>query len=488
MTAAAPRPLARGMKTTGALLLTLSAVTPAASVYVIVPGVIQQAGTGAFISLAAAAVVALAMAFVYAELASAFPIAGGEYAMIGRTLGPAAGFVFMGMNAAGSTLAPAVLSLGAAEYLSAIWPDAPARPIAIVMIAGATVFGILNIRLNAWVTGLFLAVEVGALIVLASLGFAHIHRPLTDLILHPVMLAPSGLKAPPSTMIGLATAVSIFAYNGFGAAVYFAEETRDAPRRVPRAILLALALTVGFEFIPVTAVLLGAPDMRALLAARNPFSAFVNEVGGAGLGRLISLGVALAIANAVLAIVLTMARFYYSSGRDRAWPRPVNAALTSVHERFQSPWVATLVAGGAGAAACFIPFHLLLVMNGTGVVAIYALLCLAVIAGRRTGATAHGAWRMPLYPVAPILGLATLVYVLYANWLDPDVGRPSLVATMATIVLAAIYYLVMRRRRGAGWAMVGPADVTPEPRAEPKAVEGVRKSRLPQALRRPPSR
>ncbi len=59
-----PRPFIRSMKVTGVLLLTLSAVTPASSVFVVIPGVIGQAGTGAFISLAAAALVALAMALV----------------------------------------------------------------------------------------------------------------------------------------------------------------------------------------------------------------------------------------------------------------------------------------------------------------------------------------------------------------------------------------------------------------------------------------
>ena len=81
----------------GILLLTLSAITPACSLYVLVPGIIQQAGTGAFLAMVAAGFIALAMGFVYAELASAFPLAGGEYAMIGRTLGPGTGFIFMGM-------------------------------------------------------------------------------------------------------------------------------------------------------------------------------------------------------------------------------------------------------------------------------------------------------------------------------------------------------------------------------------------------------
>ena len=90
------RPLIRSMKLLGALFLTLSAATPASSVFVIVPDVLSQAGTGALLSMAAAALIAVCVAQVYAELGSAFPFAGGEYAMVGRTLGPSAGFVCLG--------------------------------------------------------------------------------------------------------------------------------------------------------------------------------------------------------------------------------------------------------------------------------------------------------------------------------------------------------------------------------------------------------
>jgi len=456
-TATTPRPFIRSMKVTGALLLTLSAVTPASSVFVIVPGIVQQAGTGAFISMAAAALVALAMAFVYAELASAFPLAGGEYALMGRTLGPFVGFVFMGMNTVGSTLGPAVLSLGAATYVSAVWPGVPAIPLAIGIITAAMLIGILNIRLNAWVTGAFLGVECLALIVLAALGFTHIHRGIAALIQHPVVIQAGHLTPTPIAAIGLATAVAIFSYNGFGSAVYFSEEMQEAPSRVARTILLALALTVAFEFIPMTAVLLGAPDLKQLIASDGPFSDFVLAAGGPGLNTFMSLGVALAIVNAVIAIVLINARFFYSSGRDRVWSGAINEQLVRVHTRFDSPWVATLLAGVTGIATCFVPFHLLLVLNGTGVVVMYVLLCLGAAAGRLTGATAHAAYRMPLFPLAPAFAFVALVYVIYANWTDPDVGRPSLIATALMMVVAATYFSIMRGRRGPDWGMIGPA-------------------------------
>jgi L-asparagine transporter-like permease len=88
----------------------------------------------------------------------------------------------------------------------------------------------------------------------------------------------------------------------------------------------------------------------------------------------------------------------------------------------------------------------------------YVLLCVAVMVGRLTGRTAHAPYRMPLYPLAPCIGLLALIYVLYANWLDPTVGRPSLIATLVMLVAAALYFFLMRRRRGADWGMVGPVE------------------------------
>ena len=101
------RVLRRSMRVVGTLLLTISSVTPASSVFVIVPGVI----TGALLSMVAAALLSFPIAFVYAELASAFPIAGGEYCMLGRTLGPAWGFAMLGLILIGNMLTPPFLSL-----------------------------------------------------------------------------------------------------------------------------------------------------------------------------------------------------------------------------------------------------------------------------------------------------------------------------------------------------------------------------------------
>ncbi|MFI6498174.1 APC family permease [Nonomuraea typhae] len=440
--------LKRGLRAFGTLLIVLSAITPASSVFIIGPGVISTAGTGAFWSYVLAAVVGVFMAFVYAELSSAYPLTGGEYTIIGRILGPLPGFLALILVLVTQLLILAVIALGVGTYLGVLFPGLPGPLTGAVTVALAAVVAIFDIRLNAVVTGVFLALEMLALLVLSGIGVLNVERPFTDLLTRPV--APDG-SAATFGLIALATAVAIFSYNGYGSAVYFGEETQGARRNIARVILWALAITVAAELIPITAVLLSATD----LAGGNVVREVVTTYAGGPVATMISLAVALAIANAVIAIMLLTARLLFSSARDATWPRPVNALLGHIHPRFGTPWAATLAAGVVSAALCFVNERFLLVVTGTSLVVIYAALCAAVIGGRRNGSTGHGVYRMPLYPLAPVAALVALAYVIYTSAVDPVIGRPSLIVTAAILTAAALAYLLVVRRRGA-WTLHDP--------------------------------
>jgi len=453
----AAQPLARGMKMLGVLFLTLSAATPASSIFVIVPDVVSQAGTGALLSMLAAAAIALCVGQVYAELSSAFPLAGGEYAIVGRVMGPLAGFAVLALNLANSLLATAVLALGVSDYLGAVMPGLSPLPVAVAVVTGSTLLGVLNIRTNALVTGAFVAVELVALLVLMALGLMRPARGLEDVLAHPIILSGGALHPASIPAIGLAVAVAIFAYDGYGSAVYFGEEMQGAPRRIGRAILWALGIIVVAEVVPLMAVMTGAPDLKAFLGSKAVFSDFVATAGGPVLSRLMGAGIALAIVNAVIAMVLLCARQLYATGRDGVWPNAANRALTALHPRFRSPWAATLAAGAIAAALCLTDLKLLLIVTGTGVAVIYAILCIALIVGRRTGRTAGAQHRAPFGPAISGLSVVALIGVLYADWLDPEEGRLGLIAAVATGVGGALYYLLAVKRR-AGFALRAPED------------------------------
>ena len=443
------------MKAFGGLMLALSAATPASSVFIIVPDVVAQAGSGALASMALGAAIAACVAQVYAELGSAFPLAGGEYAMTGRTLGPLAGFVVLGLNLFNSVLAIAVFALGAASYLGAP-PGLDTVLAGLGVVLGATVLGVLRIRTNAWVTGLFVGVELLALAVVAALGFGHASRPLPGLLAHPVMAHAGALVPAPLAAIGLSAAVALFAYDGYGAAVYFGEEMHEAPRRIGRAILWALAITIAAEALPLAAAFLGAPDLRRLVASGAPFVDLAHDLGGPVLARVLSLGVGLAMVNAVTATVLLTARQLYSTGRDRTWGAGLDAQLAKVHPQLQSPWAATLVAGALAAGLCFVPLDLLLIATGTGTALVYAALCLALLQGRRSGASAHGRHRAPLGPVLPLATLLALAGVLWADLLDPAEGRPGLLIALGVGLAFAAWHQAVVRRRPGGWILREP--------------------------------
>jgi amino acid transporter len=413
------------------------------------------AGSGTLWAFLLAGLVCVATAFVYAELSSAFPIAGGEYVMVARTLGPLPGFVILGINVFNNMLFPPVVGLGVSAVLGTVVPGLPQVPTAIVVVAGSTLCGLLNIRVNALITGIFLAVEVAALIVVVVLGLAEPARSVLPMLTHPVMLVDGAMVPASLSAIGLATTVAIFALNGYGMAVYFGEEMRDAHRKIARVILTSFAVSLVLELVPIIALLIGAPDLKTMFAAEDPFGLFVRLRGGTMLSQMVAIGVVIAIINAAIVTVLASARFFWCTGRDVVWGYRFDIFIGAIHPKWGSPWVATLMIGLVGVGCCFISLPFLLILNGGGLIVTYAAISLAAIVGRRSGATDHAIYRMPIFPLAPVFTLLALVSVVYANWMDPEEGRPAMIATAAQIVAAAAYYWLLIRRRGA-WIVRDP--------------------------------
>lgn len=446
----APAALVRSLGVVGVLFLTLSLTSPVSSLFVIVPGMLRVAGTGAIWAMMLAGLVCVATAYIYAELSSKWPVAGGEYVMVARTLGPLSGFVMLGVNVFNNILFPPALALGLAAVLGMVAPGIPVVPLAVGVMLAATLVAMLEIRINAWVTGIFLLVEVLAVVAVIILGFGEIARPFTEMLVNPVMLTPAenGLMPSSAASIGLAASIGIFALNGYGAAVYFGEEMHDAPRKIAYAIFWAVGLTLVLEAVPMLAILAGAPNLMATLASDDPFGLLVRMRAGDHAAAWISVGVATAIINAIIACILACARFFYGTARDRCWGRPIDLWLTAIHPRFGSPWLSTAIAGGAGIACCFLPLDLLLILSGTGLVVIYAGIALALMAGRRSGVLADAPFKSPLYPLMPVITLLALGYIFWLNWQDVEEGRPGLLMTGLQVVLSALYYWLVLRRRG----------------------------------------
>ena len=218
----------------------------------------------------------------------------------------------------------------------------------------------------------------------------------------------------------------------------------EAPRRIAQVIFLALGASVVTELLPLAGVLVGARDLHALAAAQAPIPFAIAALGGPVLARVMSLGVALAIFNAMIAVALMAGRQLYSTGRDDLWPAPASRALARIHPRFGSPWIATLTMGGFALAACLAEPHVLVLVLGNGNVVIYAGLCVAAVVGRRSGATGEAGFRMPLFPLPPLFAVIFLLAVVGFDLVDPA-GRQGLMATLATVGVGLAYSAATQR-------------------------------------------
>ncbi|WP_230420126.1 APC family permease [Catenulispora pinistramenti] len=439
--------LARSLGLVGAVLLTLSCLTPASSLFVIVPGLFATQGTGTALTLAIAGVLCVGVAFCYSELGTLIPSAGGEYAMVGSLLGRVAGWLTFFLAGVAAFIIPPIIAIGTGEYLHAAIPALPVNGAytgAFVM-AVSTVMGVFDLRANAWITGVFLVLEVVAAGLVAVLGFAHSHQGASVLI-HPVVA--DGPNTTPlrfgTLMVGLA--VALFALQGFATAVYLSEEIQKPRRNVSRAVLWTLALGAVVVIVPTVAVTLGASGAGALTGANFDLIGLVKTWSNAPVGAFVALCVAAAIVNAAIVMVIQNSRILFASARDKAWPEPVNRALGTVSARFGAPWVATLAVGAPGAALCFAPVDTLNGVTGVAVTGLYLVVAVAASAGRRGAYKARSAWRMPWWPLVPVLVVASLVGVLFELWRS----QPSdLYWTLGATAAAALYWLLYLRPRAA---------------------------------------
>lgn len=324
------------------------------------------------------------------------------------------------------------------------------RILATVTIALAALVAMVKVNTSAFVTGLFLAVEIFALVLISILGFLHMERPFSSLFTSPMFLdtATNSLSRVPGGIIMAATAIALFAYNGYGAAAGFGEETHDPKRNIVKVVLWALFIIVVFEIVPLTAVLLSAPDLKDLLVAPQKIEYFLEARAGHTGTIITSLVIALAIFNAVIAIIMQTARYLFSSGRDKTWvSNSLNSGLATISKRFGSPWISTAVVALLSGAASFIDINYLLVATSATLVVIYALLCIAVIVGRNNKSTSIGIYRMPFFPLPAIIALLFLCYITYETAQDAAIGMPSLIAAALLVFIYAVYYFIFLYRR-----------------------------------------
>jgi amino acid transporter len=446
--------LHRKLSSFGVLLLTLSCLSPVYSIYGIGSDVVLHAGTGAAVLFICGIGAAVVWAVVYAELASAYPYAGGDYVGVGAILGPWAGFASLTVWTVTAGPANAFLAKTIAIYVNELAPTASPLLVTFGALGAATVVALLAVRTSAFVTGVFLGVEMLAVLALIVAGLWHPARNITDVVLHPVTLGASGGMVPAAIgALALAGVSAAYATCGGNQAIAFGEELAEPHRHMGGVILLAGLIGAFATALPIVAVILGVRDLPSFLKSPAPLSEFIASVAGRAAGHALSAAVILAIFNALIAQIMFFARLFFSLGRDEIFHPTVNAVLARVHGSSGAPRTATWVVGAISAACCLLSTHVLIAFISGLTVYVLLLVSIAVFVGRSRRLTGQpGYWRSALFPLAPILGLMLAVTFGVADLLDEDAGRPSILILGAMIGAGVLWYYCVLRRRLGGWA------------------------------------
>lgn len=425
------------------LAIAVAAISPTTSVFLVYGTGLVAAGTGVIWAFLAGAVIALAMAFSYAEAGSVFPSAGGAYTIVRRALGPVWGgvatilFLVLGMVITASIL------VAAATYLSQLaGGDLPANWLAFGMMVLVTVLSVERIGPASWVTGFMLVLELT--VILAFTGFALAHVSLrSDPFTHPALPAGHGPGLVTVGAAGMIAAIvpALFAFNGYDWPLYFAEESRAARRALPRAVLVAASVSVVIEVLAVVAATYAIRSLPATAANAAPLSLIAHQVMGSAGATVLLIGVVIAMFDTGLAGNLAYARIYYAAARDRMWPGPVNGFFGRLGRRSRVPvWGFALLFAGNGLLCIFSSLNTLITFTGVVIVTIYLLVAASALLCRIRDRGLERSFRMPLWPLPPLIAIAGVAIAL-----SQQTARDLIIA-FGIAAAALVVYLAVRRR------------------------------------------
>lgn len=319
-------------------------VSPIVGLYTIVGLGVTTAGPAWIWAIPFVAVGQLTLAFVYAQLAAKWPIAGGIYQWSRRLIGPKygwwAGWIYMwalvlivaGVTYAGGGFFGDLIGVSHTSHLSGVL-------LGLVLLVAITLTNAVGLRLLKYAILIGIGAEiVGSVAVAVSLLLVARNQPASVLV--DTSATPDGTAFLPAFIAVVAFAG--WAFLGFDACGSVAEETRNPRKAVPRAIVLALIPVVVVEILGSIALMLATPDMKALVsgAVADP----VSNAVGSGLGHWAEkpflVVVVIGFLACALAVQATAVRVLYSFSRDsmvpgssvwsRVWSRngiPVNSVL-----------------------------------------------------------------------------------------------------------------------------------------------------------------
>jgi APA family basic amino acid/polyamine antiporter len=407
------------------------------------------AGPALVISLLIVTVVSALAALAYAEFASMIPAAGSAYTYAYATLGEllawmigwdliieyAIGNVAVAISWSGyfDTLIrgvgihlPAWLVTdwrtahqAAAELAAAVDPSAlsEARRFAAEAVATAprlgdfalifnlpafaivcliTILLVIGIKESSWANNLMVFVKIGVVLVFLAVGATYVKPENWQ----PFM--PNGLEG-----VTVGAAIIFFAYIGFDAVSTAAEETKNPQRDIPFGIIASLVICTVL-YVAIVLVLTGVMKWSEL-GVPDPLAVALQAIHADWFAGIVAFGAVMSMTSVLLVFQLGQPRIFFSMARDGLLP----PWAASVHPRFKTPHVTTIITGVLVAVpSLFFNIDEMVSLTNIGTFFAFILVSAGIIVLRRSDPSRPRPFRMPLVPWLPAICIAICVYLM----------------------------------------------------------------------------
>lgn len=385
-------------------------------IFIILSEAAPAAGPGVIASFVIAGITAALTALCYAELASTIPVSGSLYSYAYATLGEVVAFGVAACLILEYGVASAAVSVGWGEYLNALFsdlfgfrmPDAiSAAPgaggvfnlPAVVLVTLCCLLLVRGTRESATANAVMVLIKIAVLAMFIVIGFTGFSTE------NLAPFAPFGVAG-----IGAAAATIFFTFIGLDAVSTAGEEVDNPRRTLPLAIIFAL-VTVTTVYVLVALAGVGAQQYERFEGQEAGLAAILRELTGSSWpAAVLSAGAVVSIFSVTLVTLYGQTRILFAMGRDGMLP----STFRRVDPRTLTPVRNTVIAGAFVALlAALAPLGVLANLTSMGTLVAFSVVSLGVIILRRTQPDLPRGFKVPLYPVVPILSVLFCGYLIY---------------------------------------------------------------------------
>ncbi|MFI7438631.1 amino acid permease [Nonomuraea indica] len=402
----------------------------------------QTAGPAVLISFLIAGVASAAAAFSYAEFAGLIPKAGSAYTYGYAVLGEIVGW-FIGWDLLLEyTAIVAVVAIGISGYFGFLVQQLGVELPAWMLGAPGTgegrvvdLFAVILCLLIAYLLSLgiksaarfetfVVAIKVAVVLLVIVVGFFYVNTA------NYTPFFPFGVGG---AITGAATV--FFAVFGYDAMSTAAEESKDAQRHMPKAIMYSLVISM-ILYVLATLVLTGMQNYREI-DPESGFSSAFAAVGLSGLATVIAVGAIVGILTVMFTFMLGVTRVWFSMSRDGLLPH----WFAKLHPVRRVPTRVTWIVGvGSALIAGFLPIREAAELTNIGILLAFVVVCVAVIVLRYRHPELPRTFRTPGMPVVPAIG------VIFSIWLITFLAPETWLRFAVWFLLGLVIYFAYSRR------------------------------------------